>query len=157
MRPISDYIVKLLANLSPPMQGTGCIEWMGGRTSAGYGGVWLNGESMYAHRLAFIGAGNHIPKGMCVCHRCDNPACCNPYHLFAGTKLDNNRDCLAKGRMPNRDVPKGEKQHLAKLTKDDVLEIRSRPWENQYDLAKEFGVSQHTIWAVLRNRTWKHI
>jgi hypothetical protein len=77
-----------------------CIEWRGARTNEGYGRKWKNGKVRYTHRLAYAWANGPIPDGMWVLHKCDNPPCCNPEHLFLGTNQDNLLDCISKGRHP---------------------------------------------------------
>ena len=78
---------------------TECIEWRGTRTRSGYGQKVIKGKRYRTHRLAYEWANGPIPKGMLVLHSCDNPACCNPNHLFLGTQSDNMRDCANKGRL----------------------------------------------------------
>lgn len=80
---------------------TGCIEWVG-VTNRGYGVLKVGNTRDKAHRLAWIAAHGEIPQGFCVLHRCDNPKCINPTHLFLGTKGDNNRDRKNKGRSRNQ-------------------------------------------------------
>lgn len=75
-----------------------CIEWTGLRIRRGYGQTSLHNRRIMAHRLAWIIANGPIPDGLCVCHRCDNPPCCNVEHLFLGTVKDNTQDMVAKGR-----------------------------------------------------------
>jgi hypothetical protein len=80
--------------------GGGCWEWTGATVPGGYGR--LRGDdarSTLAHRAAWLWANGPFPDGLKVCHRCDNPPCCNPEHLFLGTQLENMRDCVAKGRF----------------------------------------------------------
>jgi len=86
----------------------GCWEWQRGHNAKGYGQVWFCGEMRDAHRLAWFLAVGEIPNGLCVLHTCDNPSCCNPVHLWLGTKADNTRDALAKGRLRSLN---GEKTH----------------------------------------------
>jgi len=80
-----------------------CWEWPGNRDAKGYGYVFGK-QLRRTHRVMYELMYGPIPEGMLVCHRCDNPSCMNPSHLFLGTSADNNRDCVAKGRhiSPNK-------------------------------------------------------
>lgn len=130
-----------------------CLEWQGSRHNQGYGIFWRDGKRIYAHREIYEASHGPIPKGMCVCHTCDNPPCINPEHLFLGTYLDNTRDMMSKGRFPI-----GERVSWSKLTDADVLEIRkignSTP---RFLIAKRYGVHTTTIRDVLNNKKWKHL
>jgi len=75
-----------------------CWEWQGGKKPDGYGSAGYEGKSDLAHRVAWKLTKGPIPKGMYICHSCDNPACCNPAHLFLGTQSDNMKDMIVKGR-----------------------------------------------------------
>ena len=102
--------------------------------------------SGYAHRDAWAAAFGPIPAGQCVLPRCDVRNCIEPSHLFLGSKGDNNTDRAEKGRTSS---------HNAKLSQDQVIEIRARaPDNSQRDLAREFGVSQRAIGNVVRGETY---
>lgn len=83
----------------------GCIEWKGARNPQGYGQKCIKGKRYRTHRLAWEWANGPIPEGLFVLHKCDNPPCCNPDHLFLGTQTDNMQDMLAKGRGINGGIP----------------------------------------------------
>lgn len=133
-----------------------CWPWMRYRTARGYGFVGIaTGRGTGAHRVAWEIANGPIPDGMWVLHRCDNPPCCNPAHLFLGTNLDNIADKVAKGRQ--RGPGPGAKNHQAKLTSGHVAEIRARFARGnvlQRELAAEFGVTQATISRAVRGESW---
>jgi hypothetical protein len=86
----------------------GCWEWSGKVDKAGYGQFKIggrNGKTNFAHRVSYTLFKGEIPDGMCVLHRCDNPPCVNPEHLWLGTKADNSRDAMAKGRLRGAIAP----------------------------------------------------
>lgn len=135
-----------------------CQEWSGERRPDGYGILRLGISSAMAHRAAWA-LHNHkpIPKGMCVCHTCDNPPCVNPNHLFLGTHQDNFRDMFDKGRHQINMV-KGEATHSSKLKTEQVLEIRRRGATEKYKvLAAEYGVNVTTIGKIVRGEKWRHV
>jgi hypothetical protein len=111
---------------------------------------------MLAHRYSWERTKGNIAAGLCICHRCDNPPCVNPDHLFLGTHADNVADRDAKGRRP---APKGVVNGMAKLSEDDVRYIRSVPkrYGRNKALAEKFGVSTGQISYILRRKNWGHI
>lgn len=143
-----------------------CWEWQASKGQRGYGSFSVNGRPHRAHRVAYQLAYGQIPAGMFVCHRCDNPSCCNPAHLFIGTCADNNRDKTSKGRnvRPMRDETtvsraRGSKSNFAKLTEQDVGAIRARSaaGEKTVSLAREYGVDRTLIWQIVTKRAWAHV
>lgn len=132
----------------------GCWEWIG-PTYRGYGRLWHNGKTIRAHRASWLIHRGDIPSGMFVCHRCDNPKCVKPDHLFLGTHQDNMNDKVQKGRCARLDRS-GEKSGSAKLTAADVRCIRQR-LRPQRELATEYGVDPSTISDIQRRKTWINI
>jgi hypothetical protein len=132
-----------------------CWTWQGNKYPTGYGRFGRNGS---AHRYAYKQAYGTIPRGMHVCHRCDNPPCVRPDHLFLGTNAENMHDRNAKGRQS-----KGRKASLAhqgksaRLTVAQVREIRRRYVPGQLlqrELAQEYGVSKSLIRDICSRRAW---
>lgn len=148
---LSDRLLDSL-NRSP----SGCWEWTGRVMHKGYGVLSHRHRSVRAHRLAYELFCGPIPAGVMVCHRCDNRRCCNPVHLFLGTATVNNRDRDAKGR---RGDVRGERHGQAKLTKDDVLEMRRRreAGETFVVIGAEFGVSAVHARRVVTGEKWGHV
>lgn len=134
-----------------------CWEWRGSRQVNGYGCIRINNRGFRTHRIAWELTNGPIPKGMHICHACDNPPCCNPRHLFLGTQRDNMRDAIAKGRF--RFIPEESKRVGVKLTPDMVREIRRRvaAGEMQTALAREFGINKYTMRSIVHRRTWRHL
>jgi len=138
-----------------------CWLWRHTTDKDGYGIAYIPSrhQSVRAHRLAYRFWYGPIPDGLLICHKCDNPACVNPRHLFKGTVADNNHDRDRKGR--GRDQH-GIKHNMAKLTDADVLEIRrllsGTPEPGlKAATARRFGVSAATITQILRRKRWTHI
>jgi len=132
------------------------MEWIGAKQKNGYGICTFQGKFWLTNRLAWTLTNGPIPDGSCVCHRCDNPGCCNPEHLFLGSHADNMADMRSKGRR--RQINAGERNGRAKLTEQQASEIRRLYAEQrtrQVDLAARFGVSQSVVSLVLRREIWK--
>ena len=123
-----------------------CWLWKGTVDRDGYGQFWA-GRTVAAHRFSLSVAGHPPTPGACVCHRCDNPLCVNPAHLFEGSQADNMRDRDAKGR-----VARGQRHYKAKLSDEQVAEVRRRHagGETQRALSVEFGVSSRHVNGLCR-------
>jgi hypothetical protein len=134
-------------------QENGCINWTGNKDKDGYGRIQFNRKAIKSHRFAWLLAGNTLPPGLVMRHKCvKNRSCCNVEHLELGTPKDNSHDAMRDGTLT-----KGEDVNTSKLTADMVLQIRARPGMYQKDLGKEFGVGQSTIGRILSREIWKHI
>jgi len=120
---------------------TACWEWRGARMD-GYGVISLGRKALRVHRVAYkLWIGAITQAKPVICHRCDNRACCNPWHLFPGTVADNNLDCNAKGRHPNS---------VRKLNHEQVKEIRDSTLPLEHFVNK-YGLTSNSIWKI-RNR-----
>lgn len=135
-----------------------CWPWMAGRSKDGYGRIRSpKGYTSVASRIAYELTYGALEPGYLACHKCDNPPCCNPTHLFPGTDADNTDDMVSKGRGNWR---KGEEvKHKVKLTEAKVIEIRKLYAEgyNQIQLGKMYGVARTLIGTIVRRETWKHV
>lgn len=107
-----------------------------------------------AHRVSWELTHGPIPNGLCVCHRCDHPLCCNPTHLFLGTQAENVADMDSKNR---RHVLRGESAGSAKLTWAQAQDIRnsSTLGKSLQQLATEFGVGKSSIRRIINRETWR--
>lgn len=136
-----------------------CWNWTGGKTR-GYGAFNPNGKRVIAHRAAWFYIHGEIASGFLVCHKCDNPSCCNPNHLFLGTQLDNMTDMTSKGRGNI-----GERHGNSKLTDiqaGEIKQLKPRPHvkgngDLAKSLAKKYGMRVDNIYFIWRGDTWKHV
>lgn len=137
-----------------------CWLWRGAVTSRGYGTMSIEARTVRVHRFSWELHNGSIPTGMVVCHHCDTPLCVNPWHLFVGTRLDNKRDCVRKGRhyVPPRGVPR---PHGGRLTEQQVLTIRAAcaagPRGTAVRLAREYGVTSAAVRAVATRISWRRL
>lgn len=129
---------------------TGCWNWIGAKDSCGYG-TYSHTSGNKAHRYVWEKLHGAIPEGMCVLHKCDNPACVNPEHLFLGTHDENMKDMVAKGRSRGA---KGEKNAGAILSADQVRDIYCSNKTNK-ELAVLFGVDRNTIMHIKNQKSWQ--
>lgn len=127
------------------VQPSGCWEWDGCVQANGYARVRFNCKSMGAHRLSYMAFKGPIPKGLDVCHNCDNRKCVNPDHLFLGTRADNMADAVKKGRQA-----KGDMLPQTKLSIDNRAQImgRVRSGELYRHIASDYGVCPQLIGKI---------
>lgn len=134
----------------------GCWEWVGPKNGRGYGQFYFEGRLTRAHRTSYRMHIGPIPDGMVVCHRCDNPSCVNPAHLFIGSQKDNVVDCVKKGRRADK---RGENNGHATITTEQALTIKQL-WASGLSclqIAKVMGVSRNLANSICHGRSWKHI
>lgn len=132
---------------------SGCWKWLGSKNKKGYGMMVYKGRIHASHRVSWQEYNGPIPDGMLICHKCDNPSCVNPDHLFVGSNQDNMDDMKEKGRHWHK-TPRGEQNKNSKLTWDQVREIRASEHLTVRELANKYGVTDVTIYYVL-NKGWK--
>jgi hypothetical protein len=134
----------------------GCWKWRASRDRDGYGifrSEWNGERFTKAHRFSYaFHTGERIGERI-VCHRCDNPECTNPAHLFLGTTADNMADKIAKGRAR---VLRGEDVTHAKITEQQARAILGDP-RPYAEIASDFGVSPGTVGDIKRRMSWRHL
>lgn len=141
----------------------GCWLWMGSKEHFGHGHIGNKGKMLKAHRLAWEFENGKIPDGLHCLHKCDNPSCVNPSHLFLGTHQDNMRDMISKNRQSS------------KLTKKQVIKmrqyymLRGRRGHGRWrhfkkpkgisfkELGKKFNVKKQAAWKAINHVTWNHV
>lgn len=141
-----------------------CWPFSGGyKAKGGHGQIVIGtrksgGILIGSHRLAWTLTNGPIPDGMCVCHRCDNPPCCNPSHLFLGTASENFADMRNKGRARGGSLP-GERNRNSKLTSQQVIEIREkyRSGKTQREIGEEYGIGQTSVSYIVSQGGWRHL
>ena len=134
-----------------------CWEWIGVKDSHGYGRVSIGHRGLKtASRVSWEISKGPIPDGLFVLHKCDNPPCVRPEHLFLGTHLDNVLDCKAKGRQNH---PRGEKNGVPKLTVEKVLEIRSLRESGLTfrAIGSMYGIAHRTVQNIDKRIKWSHV
>lgn len=133
-----------------------CWAWLFGVDNNGYGQFSVNGRPVKAHRVAWMIVNGEIKNGLHCLHKCDNPICVNPSHLFLGTHAENMKDMTEKGR---NFIPHGELCPLHKLTNEQVLEIRRlcKSGLTNKAIAKRFKIDKTHVYQIKAFRIWKHI
>lgn len=145
----TEHFWSLIRKLGPD----NCWLWSGATNRDGYGRRGTGYGDNLAHRHAWKLTNGPIPPGLCVLHKCDNPLCCNPSHLFLGTHQDNHLDMVRKDRQV-----KGVRHGLTKLTAKLVEQIRHEyiPYKcSTPTLASKYDVSQSTIYRIIKRDVWK--
>jgi len=143
-----------------------CWEWNGLKNKSGYGYLteYETSKRIFAHRYSYRIFKGIIPDNIHVLHRCDNPGCCSPFHLFLGTDKDNMSDCKKKGRTAKGDkvAHKGEKNPNSIFTEELVFHIRKLCEQGFKDreISNQIGADKYSVYqinAIRHRRSWKHI
>lgn len=132
-----------------------CWPWLAFRKANGYGSIneaGHDGHPLQAHRVAWELTHGPIAEGLFVCHRCDNPPCCNPAHLFLGTHEDNVGDMVKKDRVSH-----GEKHHHRKLTEEQVRWLREHavPGVSKERIARDLGITSRHARKIASRGAWR--
>ena len=130
---------------------TGCWLWLGAKISSGYGVARYNGANAYTHRVSYETSNGDIPDGLFVLHKCDNPSCMNPEHLFLGTQRENMQDMKEKDRHLY-----GQRNGNARLTDASAKAIKNMSGTHS-SIADKFNVSRRTVGFIKSGATWGHV
>lgn len=132
-----------------------CWPWIAAtrKKGEGYGAFWYKGRHHPSSRIAYFLSTGVFETDLHICHSCDNPSCCNPSHLFAGTNLDNNNDKVSKKRHAF-----GERNGISKINDSAVVEIReARKSKTLKEVGEIFGLKLSTISRICRRESWSHV
>lgn len=145
------YLPELTETIfwSKVKKGEKCWKWVGYCSKRGYGQIGIDGKVVYTHRYSWTLHYGKIPEGFNVLHKCDNPSCVRPDHLFIGSQSDNAVDMMKKGRSGT-----------AKLDKQDVLRIRNiyaNGLRNFSEIGRMFGVADYAISSIIKKRQWWYL
>lgn len=129
----------------------GCWNWKAHRNKLGYGMFKTASGSELAHRVSYRMAGRLYDESLCVLHRCDNPRCVNPDHLWLGSRIDNNQDKVNKGRAS---ALHGEDNGRCRISDAQVSEMRTcyEAGSKILDLAEKFCISKSQVWNIVSGR-----
>jgi len=132
-----------------------CWEWKGFLNKDGYGHFRFNKHHIKANRFSYQLYHGEIPEGKLVCHKCNNPKCVNPFHLYAGTPQDNMADKVRTNRQARL---RGESNGHSELTEKQVLEIRKNKDNlSQRELGELYNIGISAIGHIIRKETWKYL
>jgi hypothetical protein len=136
---------------------SGCHIFTGNIGTGGYGRLTMDGFQHKTHRVAWeVANGRSVPDGMHVCHRCDNPPCVNPDHLFIGTNADNIADMIAKGR-DYRGIPRRGSAHARAIIDEGTAIAVYRATGSASAIAREFGIARAVVRGIKARTQWAHI
>jgi len=145
---------KLLSHID--IKDNGCWEWNRAKHRQGYGHFPYKRKLMLAHRASWIIFNGKLDNDICVCHRCDNPPCVNPNHLFLGTTKENIHDCIKKGKFTRCIGSDKPNTNLDDITVKEIIRMRKDGCK-YVEIQRITGATKGQIQAILHNRTWKHI
>lgn len=153
------HLIKFMNRIEPTKDKSAneCWHWIGLKSKYGYGKMCINSKNLTAHRFMYEMINGDIPSNMFICHKCDNPACVNPNHLFLGNVRDNTVDMVQKNRAPNY---KGNNNPRSKITDKIVLEIYNKAKYSgiSYNkLAREYKISASLVSEIMRGNLWGHL
>lgn len=170
---MAEFVFRFTANEAERFwakveKGESCWLWTASKTDKGHGVFGTRGRTYKAHRLAYADSHESIPHGQCVLHNCpggDHPACVNPTHHYLGTRAENNRDMVAKGRhvpggtYSQAGYRRGVAHHGAKMTPATVRKIRRmRELGATYkDIGARFKIDPSAAYKIANRLSWRHV